>query len=323
MWNKALGMLAATALLGVVAIEAKAQRVTVVTNQQGTMAYSTGAALAKVMNDKLGAQARIQPTGGSSTYLPLLDRGEAQYGFANAVEAMFAQTGTGLYEGRAHKNVKIVSELFGLQMAMIVRADSPARSIADLRGMSVGTRFTSQRMSAFIQDALLANGGLTLDDMRGIPVVNSSANIMGVGQGKIDTSFAPPGSGVAQNAHAAASSVGGIRFLPLDESPEAMARMRKIVPSAYALRIKPAANFPGVTEEIPIMSYPFLLIASGNVSEEDVYRLVKMMHESKGDLAKAFPAFNRFDPKAMARMTQGEFHSGAIRFYKEAGIWPR
>jgi len=323
MWNKGIGMLAAAALLAGIAVEAKAQRVTIVTNQQGSLAYSTGAALAKVMNDKMATQARIQPTGGSSTFLPLLDRGEAQYGFVSSLEAIFAQTGTELYEGRQHKNVKIVSELFGLLQGMIVRADSPAKSIADLKGMSIGSRFTSQRIVIFTQNGLLANAGLSEGDVKGVPVVNANAAIMGVGQGKIDTSFAPPGSGVVQNAHAAASSSGGIRFLPLDESPEAIARMTEVFPSSYVHRIKPAANFPGVTEEIPVMGYPFLLIASGNVSEEDVYRLVKMMHESKDDLAKAFPAFNRFDPKTMARMTQGEFHPGAIRFYKEAGIWPR
>jgi len=320
---RAFGLVIAATLAGALAGEAAAQRVTIVTNQQGSLAYSAGAALAKVMNEKLDAQARIQPTGGSSTYFPLLDRGEAQYGYSSAIEVLFAQTGTELYQGQQHRNVLVVAELFDLLQGMIVRANAPAKTIADLKGMSIGGNFTSQKIVIYTQNALLANGGVKPTDLREVPVTNANGAIMGVGQGQIDTSFAPPGTGVVQNAHAAASAAGGIRYLPIDTSPAALARMRQIYPASHPVMIKPAPNYPGVQAEIPVMGYPFLLIGSRAVPEEQVYRLVKMMHDNKGDLAKAFPAYGRFDPKGMARMEQGEFHPGAVKFYKEAGVWPR
>lgn len=323
MLQKAFGLALAATLAGTLAGQAAAQRATIVTNQQGSLAYSTGAAMAKLMNEKLDIRARIQPTGGSSTYFPLLDRGEADYGYSSAVEVLFAQNGTELYKGQQHRNVLIVAELFDLLQGMIVRADSPAKTISDLKGMSIGGNFTSQRIVIYTQNGLLANGGIKPGEMRSVPVVNANGAIMGVGQGKIDTSFAPPGSGVVQNAHAAAASHGGIRFLPIDTSPEAVARMQAIYPPSHVVRIKPAKNYPGVLAPIPVMGYPFLAIASRSVPAEQVYQLVKMVHENKTDLAKAFPAFNRFNPKTMARMEQGEFHPGAIKFYKEAGLWSR
>jgi len=312
-------VLAVAALSG----EAFAQRVTIVTNQQGSLAYSAGAALAKVMNEKLGTQARIQPTGGSSTFYPLLNRGEAQYGFSSALETLFAQTGTGTYQGKPLPNLRVVAEVFDLFQALFVANDSPVKKQSDIKGLKIGGTFTSQKIVTYTQNALLANAGLKPSDMIEVPVTNANGAINGVGAGRIDTSFGPPGSGVVQNAHAALTSHGGIRFLPIDTSPEAMRRMREVIPMASAFMLKPRKNLPGILSEIPVMAYPFALVAGKDTPDEEVYKLVKMMHANKAALAKAFPAYRRFNPKNMARMKQGEFHPGAIRFYKEAGIWTR
>lgn len=323
MSHKIIGLISAALLAGAVATEANAQRATVVTNAQGSLAFSTGAALAKVMNEKLGTQARIQPTGGSSTYYPLLDRGEAQYGFSSAIEVLFGQNGTEIYKGSPHKNVLIVGAMFDLLQALVVANDSPAKKASDVRGLRIGSVFTSQKIVIYTQNALLANAGIKPGEMKGVPFPNAVGPILGVGRGKTDTSFAPPGSGVVQNLHASLSSHGGARFLPIDTSPEALARMRKIYPPSNVTMLKPAKNRPGVVGNTPVMSYPFLLIAGRATPNDQVYKLTKMIHQNKKALAKAFPVFNRFNPKKMAKMKQGEFHPGAIRYYKEAGLWTR
>ena len=316
-------LLAAAAVAATLAGEAFAQRVTIVTNQQGSLAYSAGAALAKVMNEKLGAQSRVQPTGGSSTFYPLLDRGEAQYGFSSAIETLFAQTGTGTYEGKPLPNLRVVAELFDLYQALFVANDSPVKKQSDIKGLRIGGTFTSQKIVTYTQNALLANAGIKPSEMRELPVTNANGAINGVGAGRIDTSFGPPGSGVVQNAHAALTSRGGIRFLPIDTSPEAVRRMREVIPMASVVMLKPRKNLPGIQTEIPVMAYPFALVAGKDTPDEQVYQLVKMIYENKAALAKAFPAYRRLNPKNMARMKQGQFHAGAVRFYKEAGIWSR
>jgi TRAP transporter TAXI family solute receptor len=323
MTPKIIGTISAVLLFGAVSTEAVAQRATVVTNQQGSLAYSAGAAMAKVMNEKLGTQARIQPTGGSSTYYPLLNRGEAQYGFSSAIEILFGQTGTEIYKGMPHKNVLIIGGMFDLLQALVVANDSPAKKASDVRGMRIGSKFTSQKIVIYTQNALLANAGIKPNEMKGVPFPNAVGPILGVGKGKTDTSFAPPGSGVVANLHASLSSRGGARFLPINTSPAAIAAMRKIYPPANVKLLKPAKNRPGILSEIPVMAYPFLMIAGRATPDDQVYKLTKMIHQNKKALAKAFPVYNRFNPKNMAKMKQGEFHPGAIRYYKEVGLWTR
>ena len=62
--------------------------------------------------------------------------------------------------------------------------------------------------------------------------------------------------------------------------------------------------------------------ASADTDEETVYKLVKALHQNKGDLVASHPSFMAMNPAQLAIQHDGiNFHPGAIRFYKEAGIW--
>jgi TRAP-type uncharacterized transport system substrate-binding protein len=50
--------------------------------------------------------------------------------------------------------------------------------------------------------------------------------------------------------------------------------------------------------------------------------VVKVIYENKDDLVASFAAFKTFSPKRMATpVGEVSFHPGAIKFYKEIGIW--
>src|SRR3546814_15549388 len=52
---------------------------------QGTLGYAMGAAIATVLQEKAGLSARIQPSSGTSSYLPLINSGELDFGIANKI----------------------------------------------------------------------------------------------------------------------------------------------------------------------------------------------------------------------------------------------
>ena len=56
------------------------------TNPAGTAFYAVAAGLAKVISTAGSMQSIVQPYTGSSTFLPLLDSGELDFGIVNAVE---------------------------------------------------------------------------------------------------------------------------------------------------------------------------------------------------------------------------------------------
>ena len=65
---------------------AHAQPVGISTSPQGTLTYAVGAAVAKVLNEAGGIQARVQPSSGTGAGIPLVESGEIDLGLANTLE---------------------------------------------------------------------------------------------------------------------------------------------------------------------------------------------------------------------------------------------
>jgi TRAP-type uncharacterized transport system substrate-binding protein len=65
------------------------------------------------------------------------------------------------------------------------------------------------------------------------------------------------------------------------------------------------------------------VLANDKVADDVVYKLTKLMHDNKKELAANFGALGGFDPGRMAKdMGPVKFHPGAIKYYTEIKQWP-
>src|SRR5688572_27711823 len=71
------------------------------TNPAGSLFYSVASGLAKVISGAGPMQAVVQPYTGSSTFLPMLDNGELDFGIINAVDMAMAYQGPKLENRRS------------------------------------------------------------------------------------------------------------------------------------------------------------------------------------------------------------------------------
>ncbi len=206
-----------------------------------------------------------------------------------------------------------------LTPGLFVRKDSPYKKIPDLKGARVSSGFNTQKVIGEVIKGHLANAGLTYDDVKKVPAPNVVHAAGDFAQGKTDVLFFALGSGKILQASA---KVGGVRFLSLDDSPQAWERLQEVIPMAYMLRVKPAKRYHGVTAPSTVMAYDMMIITHAEQSADVVYKVTKAMHGNKKDMAAVFPALRQFSQKNMAKKGPLPFHPGAIRFYKEQGLWP-
>lgn len=316
--KKLVFTLSAAVALSTVSL-AQAQVVGIGTSKQGGFTYSAGAAIAKVTG-KEGVRMLLRPYGGSGVYVPAVNKGELQFALANALETLYAVTGTGAYEGRKQPNIRVVSVMLPLRVAIFTRKDSPIKSIADLKGKRVPGVFGAARTLKTLMDGQLANAGLAYKDVNMIKAASIISNANDFAAGKSDVFFFAVGSGKVLQVDA---QVGGIRALPIDPSPEAVARMRKFVPVAYALQLKPGKRLAGILEPTYVMAYPYLVLTSAKVSDEVVYKVAKAMWGNRADMIKAFGPMAGFSQDKMVSNDLGgpQYHPGAIKFFKEKGLW--
>lgn len=313
--------LTAAAVAACAATTVQAQQVRVIaSNPQGSIFYASSVAIGKLLDEKLKMQVRVQPMGGSSTYIPLLDRGEVDFGLTNVDDARSSFKGEGNFK-RASANLRLTAIAFPLTLGILVLNDSPIKTIQDLKGKTLPWGYNAQTTGRVLQEAVLANGGLTMADVKTVPTQSLFSGVDLLGDGKVDAAVISVGTGQAQQANVNMSSHGGIRFLKLDPAPEAVARMRKILPARPFL-VEPAAYAVGIVGPTTVMAYNVFLSTSASMPDDVVYSVVKAMHDSKDELVKGQPVFKEFDPKRMTEEIGVPWHPGALKFYKEIGQWP-
>lgn len=297
---------------------AMAQNVGVGTMSQGTMSYSSGSAIAKLIAEKTGMQARVQPNSGESVLIPMLGTGELDFAIANVIETGEAIQGERVFKDRPAEHLQIASVMFPLKTALFVREDSDIKTISDLKGKRVTHGFTAMSSLTTVLDALLATDGLKASDIQPVMVPNVARGADELASGNVDAFFFAVGAGKVTEVDA---SVGGLRMLPMNTDEKSLAAMRDIFPYGYPFVEEPRPGLPGFSEPTATMAYDNLLITGEDVPEEVVYKTVKTIYENQPELANSFAPYRGFDVELMYKDNMpGDFHKGAMRFYREAGL---
>jgi hypothetical protein len=312
-------MAAAAAVCLVSTVQAQQVRV-IASNPQGSIFYASSVVLGKLMDDKLKMQVRVQPMGGSSTYIPLLNRGEADFGLTNVDDARTSFKGVEAFR-QPNPDLRLMAIAFPLTLGVMVVNDSPIKTMADLKGKTMPWGYNAQTTGRILQETVLASAGLTMKDVKTVPTQSLFSGVDLLGDGKVDAATISIGTGQGQQANVKMASRGGIRFLNMDSSPEAVARIRKVMP-ARPFPVQPAAFAVGIMGPTTVLAYSVFFDTNAKMPDDVVYEIVKMMHASKEDMIKGQPVFRNFDPNRMTEEIGVPWHPGAIKFYKEIGQWP-
>jgi len=299
--------------------EVAAESLTVSTGTLGSLTHSLGSAVGKVVTEATDVRLLVQPQGGNA--LSPLNNRIAEFGFANTFDVVFFVSGKGEYEGRAPQpDIRLVARMLPNLSPMLVKAGSGYKRVKDLKGKRIPGGFASQRAIRQSILAHLVNAGLSYSDVVEVltpNIVKSADDFMA---GRVDAfTF---GLGAAKVKEVAAA-VGPLRALPMEVDPDAIARMRDVLPGSYLLELQPTSYFPEITTPMPIMAFDMALVTHRDVPDDVVYKVTKTLHTKARELAQTFPGLRRFKPDAMAIHYEGlTYHPGAIRLYREIGQWP-
>ncbi len=303
--------------LAVAPLLARAQVLGFGSAPQGSIGYNMSAAIARVMSEQAGVQSRVQPYSGSSAVLPLVNSGELDLAVCNVLEIEEATKGEGMYKGRRQPNLRVLGVIFPLYSSIFVRKDSPIKSLAELKGKRLPYGYSAQLTLERIVDAIIATGGLTRKDIVPVLVPNVIRGADDFMEGKLDGGFFALGAAKVSEVD---KTVGGIRYLPTPDDPQAVARMRKLMPYAYITTVKPSPAFVGLDGPTKLMAYDYLVAVGKHVKDDTVYKIAKSMYENKPKLAESLKAFNIWDPQQIHKKMPASFHPGAEKFYREKGL---
>ncbi|MGE0745404.1 MAG: TAXI family TRAP transporter solute-binding subunit [Rhodospirillales bacterium] len=312
----AVGLIAAALAAG----PASAQVVGLGTTKGGAT-DQISAAVSKVVSAHSEVQMRPEPMGGTQQYIPVVNAGELAFGLANMMQTWMAYTGTGLSEGNKYDNLRIAATMMRFQTGPLVANRSDIKKTSDLKGKRMPYGFRQAPLFQFVSEGVLANGGLGWDDVTKVPQVALRQHWDAIKQGKIDMVIGAAGTAAIQEMDSVID--GGIRYLSLDDSPEAWKRTQKILPRTYLTTLKPEGKLVGVHGNVNIITYDYELVVHKGVPDDTVYKVVKALHANEKELKESSPLWRSHSSAGMAKDQGMPYHPGAEKFYKEAGIWKR
>jgi TRAP transporter TAXI family solute receptor len=239
-----------------------------------------------------------------------------QYKTADVTRSMYM--GEGKFEGKAHPKLRIIANLYPEDLHLVMPKGSSMTSLAELEGKRVGiAQAGSGTQVAVLQ--MLEAWGITRDNIDEAEL-NNSQSAERLADGQIDAYFYAAGWPVA--AMVQLSSTKGMSLHSFSEAD--LKKINDIIPAYIPSKI-PGGVYEGIDTDTLTPAVSALLVVSSDLEEELVYGITKALWNSntrklldnghaKGKQITSETALDGVIALGVP------LHSGAEKFYKEAGL---
>jgi TRAP transporter TAXI family solute receptor len=248
-------------------------------------------------------------TKGSTENVPRLEAGTLDIALVQGEVVHESLSGI----GRPPANLKVLTAMYPTAGLFVVRADSPYRSIADLKGKAIAWGAAGSGLvilGRYVMD------GLGLDaakDFQPVYLERAGDGPAMVLDGRVAALWGG-GAGWPGFKTVMSSPQGG-RFV----APSAEEIKRVLAKHAFLKPIsQPAGSFPGQSEAIPSVGSRSFVMARPGLDEAVVMRLAKALHQ-----AEAKPSAQLAETTAantLAAATPAMLHPGVVAYYRQAGL---
>jgi TRAP transporter TAXI family solute receptor len=252
---------------------------------------------------------RVLATDASIENLQMVADGRADVAFTLADAASDAVRG----KGRFPRPLPVVAlaRLYDNYVQIVVRADSPIRSVAQLAGRRVsvgpsgsGTRLVAER----ILDIARLSSPRALRRVR----LDVAASAKALAAGRVDAFFWS--GGLPTRAISDLRRSTAIRLVGLGGLA---ARLRERHDDLYAETVVPRAAY-ALSSAVTTVSVPNYLVVRRDFDGEAAYRLTRALFLRRADIERSHPEAARLNLRAAIATYPLDLHPGAVRWFREA-----
>ncbi|WP_417839567.1 TAXI family TRAP transporter solute-binding subunit [Tritonibacter scottomollicae] len=285
----------------------------------GSAGYAEASAIADAFGKEYGTRVRIQPSGSGIGRLQPLLQGRADYAFL-ATEAFFVAEGAYDFATRewGPRELRAVAGR-PAGITLIAAGDAGIENVEDARGKRIA--FVAGNPSVNVKcEAILAFGGLTLDDVEVVTFPTYSAAMASMTRNETDATCTTP---TTSQLYELAESPRGIHYAPLEaDNTAGWEGLLKVLPIMGPSDEDVAAGLPeGEIAKMAAYRYPVITTTAEKTADE-VYTFIKALDESYDLYKDGTATMPRWTlEKSGKPAIDVPFHEGAIRYLKEKGIW--
>lgn len=274
--------------------------------------YPFGGAMGKIWNSKIpGMNVTAQTSGASAENIRLINKKEVELALVQSDTLDFAFNAKEAFK-EPLKEMSVIAVLYPEIIQVVIRADSPAKTFRDLKGMKIGVGAPGSGTEANFRQLLDASG-LAKDDVKS-QYLSFSESAEQFKDKHIDAFIVT--AGIPNAAIMDISTQHNIRIL--DVSGDLAKKLIQKYPFLAAAKV-PANTYKNQTQDVATVAVNAVLIASNALKEDVVYGLTKALFENQADLAAAHAKGKELSLQNAVQGVSITFHPGAVKYYKEKG----
>lgn len=263
-----------------------------------------------------GVVAAAFATAGSVANVEAIAEGRVESGFVQGDIADWAQTGTGIWQGRPPvEKLRAIANLYAESVHLVARRDAGIETLADLRGkrVSIDENGSGTQVDALM---ILSAGGLSESDIRAEYLAPDRASAQ-MRAGDLDAFFFVGGypAGVISEL---ASQI-DLTIVPISGAPAEQVLAQG---DFFSTDVIPGGTYWGVESAVPTVSVGAQWITSADQPEALIHDITAALWS---DHARRLLDAGHPKGRMITRDTALEgigvpLHPGAERFYREAGM---
>jgi len=285
----------------------------------GAVYYAIAAGIGAISDKYLGVPAIPSRTSGGEETARLLHRGDLQMGFITPDVGYDCSRGLGTFKETGPLKVRAILQDFPLGYVVTTLEGKGINSPADLKGRA---GYLGARASAILRifsKEMLAAYGLKESDLKAALRHDTLAEAMeALITGKVDFVCDPAPHPSAKWTELAATHP--MKILNIDE--EHMKKMMQNVPYMFPMKI-PGGTYKTIPKEVTVMAFSSIVCGNANLSDSFVYELTKAVWTHFDEFKTYHAGAKYFSTEAVKRINYIPYHPGAIKYYKEIGVWTK
>jgi TRAP transporter TAXI family solute receptor len=303
--------------LGAGPAEAQPKRISIGTADTGGVYYIYGGGIAKVISANIpNTQATAEVTPGAVDNVKMLANQSIDFAFTKSDIAAEAIKGIGPFASTGKFPARAIAVLYA-DIAHVVVVSSGIDKLEDMKGKRISTSAPGSGHEMVANKLLEAAGVDPVKDLRRERVsLSESANAFK--DRKIDGFFFATGLPAASMLDLNATP--GLNFKILN----VQSYLKTIVSKhgrVYNEDVIPKGTYSKLESDVKTISVPVIFVTSEGMDEKLVYNITKVMFEKKADLVAVHKEARKLELKSAIALAEVPFHSGAIKYYRERGVW--
>jgi uncharacterized protein len=296
------------------------QRLSIATGQVGGAYYVLGGGLAKVISDHVpNVQVTAELTAASVDNLKFLRAGQVDLGLALGPSLADAYRGTGSFRESGRVPVRTLAVLYTQPMHVVTLARRGITRVADLRGRVVSTTNPGSGTEV-IALRMLEAAGLHPDRDLTRERLGPAQSGDALKDGKVEAFFFSSGVPSPAVLELATALGAEMRLVPSDDLLPVL--RERYGAEQFPLSVIAARSYPGQMSDVPTVGSATVLVVDEKMSETLAYEITRAVLEHTAELGAIHPVAKTFTPERAAAGSPVPFHPGAVRYYRERGVWP-